>query len=110
MRYYTDMLFRVRTCFILALCSVLVAGCQEPGATGAKVSATAGKSALAPNQLESDGTEADTAIAPSGDDSAANDNSENLIEAHAHYAAGVVHEMNLEPEAAMDEGPPGGQT
>lgn len=97
------MLFRVRTCFILALCSVLVAGCQAPGATGAKVSAAAGKSAPAPNQLESDGTEADTAIAPSGDDSAANDNSENLIEAHAHYAAGVVHEMDLEPEAALDE-------
>ena len=39
----------------------------------------------------------------SADESSGNTNLENAIEAHAHYAAGVVHEMNLEAESALED-------
>lgn len=39
----------------------------------------------------------------SNDFSGTNDDLESIIEAHAHYGAGIIHEMNLESESALDD-------
>lgn len=97
------MLFRF-SAFILAACSVLVAGCRDSGAADMALKGASGKSTVALNQLQSNRSEDPAStIGLSEDSSATNDNLENLIDAHAHYAAGVIHEMNLEPEPALDE-------
>jgi tetratricopeptide (TPR) repeat protein len=100
--YYTGMLFR--PCAIVLLAgSVLLAGCRTPQRRDAKSSAPA-RSAEALNRLPGD--ELDDSVPSltiSQTASATNGDLENLIDAHAHYAAGVVHEMNLDPESALED-------
>jgi tetratricopeptide (TPR) repeat protein len=101
--YYTDMLFRSCATIVIAG-SVLVAGCRGPQGRGAKSSRPPSTPAVALNHgpnnaLQDPGPAAD--LAP--DDPSTNVGLENLIDAHAHFAAGVVHEMNLEPESALDD-------
>ena len=43
------------------------------------------------------------ALGASNDFSKTSDDLESIIEAHAHYGAGVVHEMNLESESALQD-------
>lgn len=95
------MLFRY-SAIVLAAGSMLVAGCGASGAARAKSSTAADRMAAAAHQLPSDG--ADSSMPASGvDSSGTNDDLESIIEAHAHYGAGIVHEMNLEPESALDD-------
>lgn len=102
--YYTDMLFR--SCAIVLLAgSVLIAGCRAPGNRGAAVSRHPSQPPLAFNHSAGEGfQESDAAIAASWEKSAdKNADLESLIDAHAHYAAGVVHEINLDPESALED-------
>jgi tetratricopeptide (TPR) repeat protein len=101
--YYTDMLFR--SCAIVLIAgSVLIAGCRTPGKSGAASSGSSPKPSMALNHLPGGGIEDSTStLAISKDILDANGGLQNLIDAHAHYAAGVVHEMNLEPESALDD-------
>ena len=89
--YYTDMLVR---CFAIILIagSVLVVGCRGPQTRPGKSSGTA-----ALNHVRADAQDSTL------EDPSTNIGLENLIDAHAHFAAGVVHEMNLEPESALDD-------
>ena len=56
---------------------------NRPPASGSNDSASA--SAISPGDFESEG------------------DLQNTIDAHAHYGAGVIHEMNLEPESALED-------
>ncbi|HWD91855.1 MAG TPA: tetratricopeptide repeat protein [Verrucomicrobiae bacterium] len=99
LNYYTDMLFR---CFavILIAASVLVSGSRAPQGRPAKASGAAPVT----RQLDSsDAQNTDAALAPSHEDASTNVDLKNLIDAHAHFAAGVIHEMNLEAESALDD-------
>jgi len=102
------MLFRF-SAIILTACSVLFAGCRASQSAKAPPSnvplpATRVRSVIAFNHLPADGTEdSDAALTSSADQFAGNTNLESEIEAHAHYASGVVHEMNLEPESALED-------
>lgn len=97
------MLFRFSV-FILAACSVLVAGCRASSAADTTSRGAAAKSTVALNQLQSGRSQdPDSAVVSPEDGSVTNDKLEDLIDAHAHYAAGVIHEMNLEPQSALDE-------
>lgn len=59
---------------------------------------------MALNHLPMDGNgESLATLTPMADPSAGNTNFESSIDAHAHYAAGVVHEMNLEAESALED-------
>ncbi len=96
------MLFR--PCAIVLIAgSVLIAGCRAP-ADHAAAPPDSAKGSIALNHFPGDvfGDSAST-LAISKDDLDAKGGLENVIDAHAHYAAGVVHEMNLEPESALDD-------
>lgn len=98
--YYTGMLFR---CFatILIAGSVLVAGCRGPQGRAANSS---GKHAVAFNHASAAGSlDSDSTLAISPEDSSNNVGLQNQIDAHAHFAAGIVHEMNLDPESALED-------
>jgi tetratricopeptide (TPR) repeat protein len=101
--YYTDMLFR--SCAIVLIAgSVLIAGCRTPGKSGAASSGSSPKPSIALNHLPGEGFEdAASTLSISKDALDVNGGLESLIDAHAHYAAGVVHEMNLEPESALED-------
>ena len=98
--YYTDMLFR--SCAIVLIAgSVLIAGCRTPGKSGV---ASSPKPSIALNHVPGEGLEdSASTLAISKDALDANGGPESLIDAHAHYAAGVIHEMNLEPESALED-------
>jgi tetratricopeptide (TPR) repeat protein len=100
--YYTGMLFRF--CIVLIAGSVLIAGCSAPHGRTAKSSGRSSGPAIALNHLPGEGL--DDSVSPmavSREESSTNSALENLIDAHAYYGAGVVHEMNLEPESALDD-------
>jgi tetratricopeptide (TPR) repeat protein len=101
--YYTDMLFR--SCAIVLITgSVLIAGCRAPGNRESASSRHRSQTPLAFNHSTGeDFQESDGTIAASIEKSSDNRDLENLIDAHARYAAGVVHEMNLEPESALED-------
>src|ERR1700743_369241 len=89
------MLFR---CFatILIAGSVLVAGCRGPQGRAAKSVGT-----VALNRT--DAQDSSSPLSLSSEDPSTSICLENLIDAPAHFGAGVVHEMNLEPESALDD-------
>lgn len=100
--YYTGMLFRLCAIALIAG-SVLSMGCRGPESRGAR-SSDASKSSAALNLLPgNNGEEVFPPSMISKDAPSTNDDLENLIDAHAHYAAGVVHEINLEPESALED-------
>jgi tetratricopeptide (TPR) repeat protein len=96
--YYTDMLFRSFVITLIAS-SVLIAGCRAPrsGDAAASHRSQAISSAPTPSLNDADFTSTSTNEFESDADL------ESAIDAHAHYAAGVVHELNLEPESALDD-------
>ncbi len=97
--YYTDMLFR--SCAIVLIAgSVLIAGCRAPHSGDAAASRHPSTSADASASSPRDST---SALAISKSDFDSDGDLQNTIDAHAHYAAGVIHEMNLEPEAALED-------
>lgn len=97
------MLFRF-SAIILTACSVLFAGCRASHTAKAPVPERTLAPAIALNHLPSDGTGDSVATLTSfADESGGNTNLESAIDAHAHFAAGVVHEMNLEPESALED-------
>jgi tetratricopeptide (TPR) repeat protein len=99
--YHTDMLFR--SCAILLIASsVLIAGCRAPESRKAATSPAPSKRAFA-LPLPSGVEDATSTVTLSQLDLEANLNLENAINAHAHYGAGVVHELNLEPESALED-------
>ncbi len=92
--YYTDMLFRSSVLTLLAS-SVLIAGCRAPRSGDGAASHTSPVPANPPQRVATDANpasefESDTDL-------------QSAIEAHAHYGAGVVHELNLEPESALED-------
>jgi tetratricopeptide (TPR) repeat protein len=98
--YYTDMLFRY-SAIVLAAVSMLVAGCDAPNGSHAKSPTAADRLAAAVRHLPPDAESSAPLVSASNDLSS--DDLESIIEAHAHYGAGVVHEMNLEPESALQD-------
>lgn len=97
------MLFRF-SAIILTACSVLFAGCRASHTAKAAPPERTLAHSVALNHLPTDGmTESDATLAPLADQASWNTNVESAIDAHAHYAAGVVHEMNLEPESALED-------
>jgi tetratricopeptide (TPR) repeat protein len=101
--YYTDMLFRLCG-IVLVVVSVLTAGCRGPGKSGVSSSTRSSNPAAALNHSDRDRSgDADATMAGLGDALITNGDLESQIDAHAHYAAGVVHEMNLEPESALED-------
>lgn len=91
------MLFR-SFAIVLVAGSVLITGCRGPS------SAHSSNPAEALNHFPSDRYgDSGSSLAGSGDELITNGDLENQIAAHAHYAAGVVHEMNLEPESALED-------
>ena len=101
--YYTDMLFR-SSLIVLVSGSLLVVGCRGPAGRDARLAAASPRSALASNRTQGDVFD-DAASGPLSlsDNGPGSSNLENEIDAHAHFAAGVVHEMSLEPEAALQD-------
>lgn len=97
--YYTGMLFRLCAIALIAG-SVLSMGCRSSQGRSASASS---KSAASVNLLPDNGGDSFPASALSKADPTTNDDAENLIDAHAHYAAGVIHEINLEPESALED-------
>jgi tetratricopeptide (TPR) repeat protein len=101
--YYTGMLFRYRV-LVLAAGSMLVAGCHAPGGSRSDPPRSAVTLAAAVRRLPTDDAEVPAlSLTDSNDLSGSNEDLESVIEAHAHYGAGVVHEMNLEPESALED-------
>ncbi|HEY2081160.1 MAG TPA: tetratricopeptide repeat protein [Verrucomicrobiae bacterium] len=99
--YYTDMLFRSCATILLAG-SVLIAGCCEPKGHAARFRPS--PPAVALNRIPDSGLQdPGTTLAVPPEEKSTNVGLENLIDAHAHFAAGVVHEMNLEPESALED-------
>ena len=101
--YYTDMLFR-SSAIVLVAGSVLIAGCRAPGNRDGSSSGRTTSPEAAANHFRGDRLEnSANSIASSGGELLTNGDLENQINAHAHFAAGVVHEMNLEPESALED-------
>jgi tetratricopeptide (TPR) repeat protein len=101
--YYTDMLFRL-CAIVLVAGSVLIAGCRAPGNRGGSSSGRTASPEASANNFRGDRLEdSATPIAGSEGELLTKGDLENQINAHAHYAAGVVHEMNLEPESALED-------
>jgi tetratricopeptide (TPR) repeat protein len=100
--YHTDMLFR--SCAIVLIAgSVLLTGCRAPRQRDDASSGSSSKP-VAFNHLPGNGSEdVDGALAISPGMLGANAELSNIIDAHAHYGSGVVHEMNLDPESALDD-------
>ena len=95
------MLFR-SCAIVLVAGSVLIAGCRAPRSGDPAASNHSSTIADAkPPAIASDDSAGPSAISKSSFQSDADLQKE--IEAHAHYSAGVIHEMNLEPEAALDD-------
>jgi tetratricopeptide (TPR) repeat protein len=95
--YYTDMLFR-SFAIVLVAGGVLITGCRGPSSAHSSNPAEA-LNHFSPDRYGDSGS----SLAISGDELITNGDLENQIAAHAHYAAGVVHEMNLEPESALED-------
>lgn len=92
------MLFRPFVISLIAS-SVLIAGCRSPrSGGGASHPSTAIRSA--PALAASD---FDSANNPTTSEIESDADLENAIDAHAHFGAGVIHELNLEPESALDD-------
>ena len=92
--YYTDMLFRSFVAILIAS-SVLIAGCRSPQHSD---EAASHRSTVRGDILK--GT-ADDSTVPS--EFKSDTDLQSAIDAHAHFASGVVHELNLEPESALDD-------
>jgi len=101
--YYTDMLFR--SCAIVLIAgSVLATGCRAPRHRDAASSRPSAKSSVTVSRvLGNDPGEMNGTMAVFSDLFDTNSDAAKLIDAHAHYAAGVVHEMNIEPESALED-------
>ena len=96
------MLFRY-SAIVLAAGSMLVAGCDAPGSSRAKSPTSAERLAAAVRRLPADVENSASSLRTSNDFSGTSDDLESVIEAHAHYGAGVVHEMELEHDSALDD-------
>ena len=82
----------------------MVVGCRVPPGHEAKSSGDPAKPAAALHHFQGNGFDDTVSLfATAYDGSSTNGGSQNLIDAHARYAAGVVHEMNLEAEDALDD-------
>ena len=93
------MLFRSSVAILIAS-SVLIAGCRAPNSGAASASHPSPSPDIALNQPAADTPDAgDTSIHNFESDA----DMQSAIDAHAHYAAGVIHELNLEPESALDD-------
>lgn len=91
------MLFRLRLLILVAL-GVLMAGCRTPQASNA----IAANGALAkPAKHSHSQTDADDLFSPAL--STLSSTNDPQAEAHAHYAAGIVHEMNGETEQSLND-------
>jgi tetratricopeptide (TPR) repeat protein len=100
--YYTDMLFR--SCAIVLIAgSVLIAGCRTPRRDAASSHPSSKPTVAAGRLLGNDPAEMNGTMAISTDLLDTNSDLARMIDAHAHYAAGVVHEMNIEPELALED-------
>lgn len=100
--YYTGMLFRSSLIGLVAG-SLLVLGCRGPAGRDAHLSGASSRSAIASNPAQSGIFDDAAGSLPLAANEPGSSNLENQIDAHAHYGAGVIHEMNLEPEAALQE-------
>ncbi len=79
-------------------------GCRSSQSAGVEAVGGSGPSEVALNRYPTNGMDDSVAaILPLDEESASSSNLQNIIDAHAHYAAGVVHEMNLEPESALED-------
>lgn len=96
------MLFRF-SAIVLAAGSMLVAGCDAPNGARANSSMAAGRPVATHHALGDSADSSVLALGASNDFSGTSDDLEGIIAAHAHYGAGVVHEMNLEPESALED-------
>lgn len=82
----------------------MVAGCHAPGDPHSDPPRAAVTLAAATHRLPADDAEVPAlSLTDSNDLSGTSEDLESIIEAHAHYGAGVVHEMNLEPESALED-------
>jgi tetratricopeptide (TPR) repeat protein len=99
--YYTDMLFR--SCAIVLIAgSVLITGCRAPRSGDAAAS----RQTSTATDARSSGDSANQSAGPSAvskSDFQSDSDIQSAIDAHAHYATGIIHEMNLDPESALDE-------
>src|SRR5690348_10150594 len=84
------MLFRSSVVILIAS-SVLIAGCRAPQ-SGDKAASHRSAAPLRADDL-SDSTS----------EFASDADLQSAINAHAHYGAGVIHELNLEPESALED-------
>jgi tetratricopeptide (TPR) repeat protein len=96
--YYTDMLFRSFVITLLAS-SVLIAGCRAPRSGDEAASHTPTAQGSAQKRVAVDSDSADNLTTEFESDA----DLQSAIDAHAHYGAGVVHELNLEPESALED-------
>jgi tetratricopeptide (TPR) repeat protein len=95
--YYTDMLFRSSVVILIAS-SVLIAGCRAP-----RIGDPASQRAMAHGNVpkRAPTNDSDSArVSPLDYESDAD--MQSAIEAHAYYGAGVLHELNIEPESALE--------
>src|SRR5947207_14963709 len=97
------MLFRCSV-ILLAVGSMLVSGCGAPRSRDAAATASPPRPDVALNHFQSDGFEDPLPVlgTPKGGTSTSS-SSADRIDAQAHYAAGVVHEMNSEADSALEE-------
>lgn len=86
---------------ILVAGSVLVTGCRAPQRV--KRASSPSKPTVAQDQSSTDNIDDFGTALANAREAQTNDALEKIIEAHAHYAAGVVHELNFEPESALDD-------
>jgi tetratricopeptide (TPR) repeat protein len=97
--YYTDMLFR-SSVLILIASSVLIAGCRAPRSGDEAASHRPMAHGEALKRVATIDSDSDSASAVELESDA---DMQNVIEAHAHYGAGVLHELNIEPESALED-------
>jgi len=101
--YYTDMLFRSLAIFLIAG-SVFITGCRAPQ-SGKSASSrplpVSGSGSSGRVVRGSDGIDGPVSIASR--DFGFNSADKNAIDAHAHFATGVIHEYDLEVEEALEE-------
>jgi tetratricopeptide (TPR) repeat protein len=93
------MLFRPAVAILIAS-SVLIAGCRAPSSGD---EAASHRSASHANALKRAATNDSDSAGISSSEFESDAEMQSAIEAHAHYAAGVVHELNLEPESALED-------
>jgi tetratricopeptide (TPR) repeat protein len=82
---------------------MLVAGCDAPEGARAKSPTSAERLAAAVHRLPADPQESALSLTASTNYSGTSDDLKSIIEAHARYGAGVVHEMNLEQDSALED-------